>query len=88
MSARGRGAGLRKGTGVSGENESGEGMCLGNMVRTCLIYGMGKSSSEPLKLLIGSFPGRRVGRVVIFLHDGKPGKKPAGVAAGLRRRHG
>lgn len=58
-------------------------MCLENMVRTCLIYGMGKSSSEPLKLLIGSFPGRTVGKVVIFLHDGKLGKKPAGVAAGV-----
>lgn len=43
----------------------------------------GESSSEPLKLLIGSFPGRTVGRVVIFLHDGKLGKKPAGVATGV-----
>ena len=35
-------------------------MRLENMVRACLIYGMGKSSSKSLRLLIGSFPGRRI----------------------------
>lgn len=33
-----------------------------------------------------SFPGRPVGRVAMFLPDGKLAKRPAGVAAGLRDR--
>lgn len=35
-----------------------------------------------LKLLTGRFPGQ----VVIFLHDGKLGQKPVGVAVVLRGR--
>lgn len=57
-------------------------MCLENTVRTRLIDGLGKGSLMALKLLTGRFPGQ----VVIFLHDGKLGQKPVGVAVVLRGR--
>ena len=46
---------------MSGEKELGEGMCLENTVRTCLMSGIGKRSSEPLKRLTGSLPGTGLG---------------------------
>lgn len=59
---------------------------LENMVRTCLIDGMERNSPKSLKLLMANIPGRRMGRLVLFLHDGKLRQQPAGMAVGLRGR--
>lgn len=99
MLARGRGAWLMnrnkrqwgEGMGVFEEEwgclvGGGRRTRLENMVRTCLIDGMERNGPKSLKLLMANFPGRRMGRLVLFLHDGRLRQQPAGMAVGLRGR--